>query len=903
MSTIRLDTAKLWLIGIILGLLLLPGAFLGSVIAQGGSSFEEAESITSGKIEGVFSTGSHYFKIEMFAGQSITILLDVPTGSDFNLFLYDPETTVTEQNLLASSELAGDAVNERIDYTANESGFYFVKLSGVKFSGGGEYEMKVFVTEFEVLFVGWGSQTSQVEVAPGDLGSPLNIVLRNGADFDMTDISVYLALTSFLSNSTGGRSLSGLSSTMPSGGSLSFSFLVNINDDTPLERQVLTLRIEYVMLEGMLEGVPVERDIQVHISGRSFIRMTSDTQLLSPDVANDVRLTIKNEGTANTGPIDFVLSIPQPLSLLGTDNSWSLRSLSRGEEVTLSISIFAPSTTRGQTFPIIGTTSFRNTFGVIRTETRSLSLRVEEVGRGGPSIVNTFWGSLGGEIPAAPGDQRLMLSVTVQNLDVGPISGIGGLLQLSTPFSNITGGNSIASFFGTTLQVGGIATTSFLLNIESDAEIGGYTLGMRVTYLDKDSILKRTELTFPVTVEGRSRIEVSSINNVLEAGTGNDINIEIANTGTAAIYSVTVRLSFPGVPSGVPISISRGDEERRIDSIQPGSATILSFPSYVSTTALEGLYPATISIMYRDSNGIGTTETKTFGFVVRDWVSPLSIEVDDNTLIAGQVTTAKLILKNEGYEPLSAIVLDIVFITLQGSSPLSLSSGSTSWMFDDLGSGANVVVEPSIFATLGAADSSFPISVKLSYLDSKGFPHTEVKEIGLSVRGRIILVSQDLRVVPERVSAGRNVTLVGSILNRGNAEALFMEASILTSNTISLASGSSQYIGEIDPNSPVPFSLAFQVGRSAPMGALPVVIQFAYEDAYGNVFLKTEEFVVEVGSFIPINTQDESPNGGLSFPFQLTMLPLGPIFIVAVIAIIVSILVLRRRGRNKDTPF
>ncbi|MEE8114020.1 MAG: hypothetical protein V3T23_06665, partial [Nitrososphaerales archaeon] len=107
MSTIRLDTARLWLIGIILGLLLLPGAFLGSVIAQGGSSFEEAESMTSGKIEGVFSTGSHYFKIEMFAGQSITILLDVPTGSDFNLFLYDPETTVTEQNLLASSELEG----------------------------------------------------------------------------------------------------------------------------------------------------------------------------------------------------------------------------------------------------------------------------------------------------------------------------------------------------------------------------------------------------------------------------------------------------------------------------------------------------------------------------------------------------------------------------------------------------------------------------------------------------------------------------------------------------------------------------------------------------------------------------------------------------------------------------
>jgi len=901
MSTIRPNTLKLSLVGIILVLLLLPGAFLGLVLAQGGSSFEEAETITSGKIDGVLSTGSHYFKIEMFAGQTITILLDVPRGSDLDLSLYDPETTLTEQNLLTSSELEGDAVNERIDYTADQSGFYFVKLSGVKFSGTGEYEMKVFVTEFEVLFAGWGSQTSQVEVAPGDLGSPLNVVLRNGADFDMTDISVDLALTSFLSNSTGGRSLSAVSSTMPSGGSLSFSFLVNINENTPLEKQTLTLRIEYVMLEGMLEGVPIERDIQVHISGRSFIRMTSDTQLLSPDIANDVRLTIKNEGTANTGPIDFVLNIPQPLSLLGSDNTWLLRSLSRGEGVTLSISIFAPSTTRGQTFPIVGTTSFRNTFGVIQKETRTLSLRVEEVGRGGPSIVDSFWGNLGAEIPVAPGDQRLMLSVTVQNLDVGPLFGIGGVLQLSTPFSNITGGNSIASFFGTTLQVGGIATTSFLLNIGSDAEVGGYTLGMRLTYLDKDSILRHAELTFPVTVEGRSKIEVNSINNVLEAGTGNDISIEISNTGTAAIYSVTVRLSFQGVPSGVPISISRGDEEKRIDSIQPGNGIVLSFPSYVSTTAFEGLYPATISITYRDSNGVGTTETRTLGFVVRDWVSPLSIEVDDNTLTAGQVTTTKLTIKNIGDGPVSAIVLDIVFITLQGSSPLSLSSGSTSWRFDDLGSGSNVVIAPSIFATLGAADASFPISIKLSYLDSKGFPHTEVKEIGLSVRGRIILVSQDLRIIPERVSAGRNVTLVGSILNRGNTEALFMEASIIRSNSISVASASSQYIGEIDPNSPVPFSLDFQVERSAPNGGLPVVIQFVYEDAYGNAFLKTEEFEVEVGSFIPINAQDESPSGGLSLPFQLPML--GPILIVAVIAIILSILILRRRGRNKETPF
>jgi hypothetical protein len=261
---------------------------------------------------------------------------------------------------------------------------------------------------------------------------------------------------------------------------------------------------------------------------------------------------------------------------------------------------------------------------------------------------------------------------------------------------------------------------------------------MRLTYLDKDSIPRGTELTFPVTVDGRSEIQVDSINSVLKAGTGNDISIQIANKGSAAIYSVTARLSFQGVPSGVPISISRGDEERKIDSIQPGRNIVLSFPSYVSTTAIEGLYPATISITFRDSNGIVTTETRSLGFVVRDWVSPISIEVADNTLTAGQATTTSLMIKNIGDETVSSIVLNLVFLTLQGSSPLSLSSGSTSWTFDELSAGSDVEIDPSIFATLGAVDSSFPINIKLSYLDSSGFPHTESKEIGLSVRGRII---------------------------------------------------------------------------------------------------------------------------------------------------------------------
>jgi hypothetical protein len=95
--------------------------------------------------------------------------------------------------------------------------------------------------------------------------------------------------------------------------------------------------------------------------------------------------------------------------------------------------------------------------------------------------------------------------------------------------------------------------------------------------------------------------------------------------------------------------------------------------------------------------------------------------------------------------------------------------------------------------------------------------------------------------------------------------------------------------------------LDFQVEQTAANGQLPVVIQFAFEDAYGNIFQTTEEFIVEIGSFIPNSDVTESLDGASLFPFGMPTLI--PIVIVAIVAIIVSILLLRRRGKSKDVPF
>ena len=905
----------------ILILILLTSSFasLNAVHAQGGGSISDSILISSGRIESTFSRGVEYYKVDVLSGQSVSISLNVPRGSDLNLHIYDPDSTNTHLNLIDSSESGASGVDEKLEIVSNQSGSYFIKISGVRFSGSGLYQMTVLVTEFEVLFSGWGSQASPVEVAPGDLGSPLNVVIRNGADFDITDLSVAIELSQFLSNSTRGKSLSATSSApILAGGILSFTFLVNIDDDSPLEKQSMNMSVEYKMSSGTIIGEPLTLEIQVPITGRSFISLVSDTQVLSPSVTNDVTLKIKNEGTAETGTIDLVLNIQSPLSLLGSDNKWSLTSLAPEEETSIATSIFVPSSARGQTFQITGSMSFRNTFGVIQTETRTISLTVEKVTlddwqlpRGSIVAVDSFWGPLGAETPVGPGDKRVKLSVTIQNLDVGTVSGVREVMHLSPPFTNITGGTSISGFFGSIIPVGGTATIAFLLNIDDDAQIGTYPIRMTVSYLDKDSLSRKVGLTFPVTIGGKGEIEVSLLSNILVAGTGNDVVIEVSNTGSAAIYSIKASLSFEGTvgqgQQNSPISIIAGDDERRIDYISSKRRAVLSFPTYVSPHASEGLHQAQVLISYRNPNGDSNTRSTDLGLVVKQWVSPLSIEIDDNRLLAGLVTSPNLRLNNIGDESISSIVMDLEFPIIQGSSPLSLASGSTSWTFNTLDPGDNTLITPSIFASLGGTDESYSIKMHISYLDSKGFPHAEVKEMGFSVRGRILLQLQDIQLTSVNVPAGANGTVIGTILNRGNTEALFLEARIIPDRLVNTGRGSLQYIGEIDPDTPVPFSLNFQVDGSVPDGEIQAVIEFIFDDAYGNTYSEIQEFTVLVGGVIPILQLDDDSSNNSILPFalppQLNIInsSLGLLSLISIVVIIILVFVVRRR--RKKSPF
>ena len=277
--------------------------------------------------------------------------------------------------------------------------------------------MNVFITDFDVIFSDWGTQTVPVEVTPGDLGNNLQVVLRNGGDFDITNLSVELTLPDVLTNRTGGNTLYAISTiTVTAGSTNTFNFLVNIDEDASIGTLSIPLIINYQTTTG-LNGISIDKNVNVHISGRSFLKLTSSTQLLLPDESNTVEFILLNEGTANTGSIDLSLTIPSPLNLLGSDNKWQLSSLNPDQQTSISVSLFAPISAAGNNYQISASMVYDNSFGTTITETRTIYLRVAEVTNKGIAVVDTFWGSPNDQISVEPGDNSVKLNVVIQNRD------------------------------------------------------------------------------------------------------------------------------------------------------------------------------------------------------------------------------------------------------------------------------------------------------------------------------------------------------------------------------------------------------------------------------------------------------------------------------------------------------
>ena len=127
----------------------------------------------------------------------------------------------------------------------------------------------------------------------------------------------------------------------------------------------------------MSASLPFNLTVPVQVPGRPILQFLLSDLFLRPGVSTTLVLTLHNLGRAPVGPSELTLNVPPPLALPETGNKWSLGAILPGDEVKVPISLYAPSSTQGNTFQITAALTYRSVTGLSRTETQTLTVSVQ----------------------------------------------------------------------------------------------------------------------------------------------------------------------------------------------------------------------------------------------------------------------------------------------------------------------------------------------------------------------------------------------------------------------------------------------------------------------------------------------------------------------------------------------
>jgi hypothetical protein len=452
------------------------------------------------------------------------------------------------------------------------------------------------------------------------------------------------------------------------------------------------------------------------------------------------------------------------------------------------------------------------------------------------SVVDVTWGIPPNRLSAGPGDRAVPLTITVQNLGSDVISGISMTLKLSPPFSNLTGGILASSYISMAMQPGQSASTQFMLNVADDALIGEYGLPLSINYVT----VKQIAATGSYSSSYSSTNGYTSTSTSSKVGSSSSTQDQVSSTSSSQISNSSSTTNY---------IVQRSTAEEEVAIWLPGKTTF-------------------------------------------EVVSPVSV------LTAGQVNPMPIIIKNTGTGSANSLTISISLGSSALSSttaPLVIEGSDTIWHAQNLQANSSITLNPQIFASTNAMGNAYQLQVSLNYRDAVGTAQSEVHTLGFSVQGSITIVVQSVFISPAPVGAGGNITISGNLLNEGNVAAMYMNATAIIKPPFEALDGSSIYLGELDPNTPLPFSISMRVLGDTENGTYPLNVLFYYKDSMGNTQSLERAFDVTVSGVY----QPPKPQVRTEF-FLFTRLGLITLIIIIVAIIAIAYVLMSRRARGKQ---
>ena len=598
------------------------------------------------------------------------------------------------------------------------------------------------------------------------------------------------------------------------------------------------------------------------------LRFSADDVYVTAGQENQIKITLTHVGTWNIYEAKISLSVPSTTPGVAiVENGHVVYSIIEdGKSKSFYPIIYVDESTPLGAYSLTLTATYMKKvqYGTSMLESTSLQIGIV-VARARDIMLNPSV-----EDASLTSGVKNSVNITLENIGDQPVYEIDAAITSTSPYIVVTEGGRFTS---DSIEEDQSVSHPFTLRISRNAPLGVYTLTETVTYEDADgqSYTESFSLGFYINDSKPDPLLDLVIDNPrLTGGVENAVSVHMENIGDEGVYYIDATLS-----SASPhIEVLEGSRFTQ-DGLAPGDGLYFESVLAVSRNIPIGVYSLTASVSYRDSEGQEYLEAFNIG------VSVGSLEVLNQTaMIMRRYDTSIDTVKpgdefdlTLGLESLGANAYDVkASLSLDPMTGVSIMSPTTV----SLGEMEPGRVEDAVFELLVGGEvmaGQYPAMVTVSYLGSDGVPRSLVETVTLSIRGLV-----EFRLINEdqvKVGRGETTEFEADLLLVGTESIQFVSVEVVEDSVFKYVRDSEEYIGAVDPDSPIPFDLMFKASDDAELGDHTITLRITYTDDLNQEHEATLELRAEVTEPTADFNASQGSTGGF-WVWLRRLLGLGP---------------------------
>lgn len=730
----------------------------------------------------------------------------------------------------------------------------------------------------------WSYRGEGIIPIPGAENVDLTITLVNLGEYTVSASAIHIDTpTGFTVKAVRPGALQPIAS----GGSSSITMTFDISRDLKLGSYTIGVSIEYILETGG-GGSPSTYRFDIHV--KLYDPSTIDTIIEVASIywgspgspvdaisgAQNIPLTVElvNRGSRTAEGLTVEYVLPSGLSYSQNSKTTSRASiLSPGSTSTATIEVDIDPGLKPDVYTVSIIAEYTVSYaGVslrrVRSFQRNVTVGMPPVGYGYLELASVRWGD---NLPVYPGDENVTLTLTFVNRSPYAISGIRIMAILPDGFRlkeprDVYVAGSIARYSSRSVDL--------RISIDRRVEPGVYAGRIVCEYvLESGSYGIRLSEThvFNVTVntlDGSVEF-VQSLWYGVSAGPG-DVGVQlIVILRNVAVPSMSGLVGYLKMPEGFTLSTT-GDREGYVTPVvftRPIPIQSIAMGVIPPTIPLETQPVATVnlgdyiyfviplSISRKVSTGVYSFDL-TLSFLDR-WSTMQKVSVGCKMYILGSVKLIEV-------EPISTDVMvgryrrfsvkvintgsspayDVYFIIL--NIPPGVALEKQVFYIPIIEAGGFTLVETGVYGNPNAPYRG-PLTAlaMIAFKDSYGYNRRYNITFPLTVRGWIEFRILELTVIPSPAYTGASVTISGILLNIGKETAKHVTVYLSEHPGFKIKAESRQYLGSIDPDAQIPFSVEAEVEAGIGVYTLQIVLDYA--DEYGGSYSGLYSVEVEVG--------------------------------------------------------